>query len=103
MATLSAGSVQAIFQGQGGLKPTLQILELRRVQSPQSTAGPSPERYRVICSDGQHYLLGMLATQLNARVASKELDAFTIIRVDDYLCQPVQGRRYFVDIRFEIG
>ncbi|KAH9180401.1 replication factor-a protein [Lactarius sanguifluus] len=55
----------------GAPKPTLQFLSIKKVvasaatNSPSNQGAPTNDRYRIIISDGVHFLQAMLATQLN--------------------------------------
>lgn len=91
---LSPGSISAVFAGQTGLKPILQILDVKKLQQQQ---GGQPDRYRVICSDGTHWMLGMLATQLNPLVVNGQIQNFSVVRVDDYMCNPIQAKKFVSD------
>ena len=54
----------------------------------------SEQQYRLQVSDGLNFQPCMLATQMNQKIASGELDRFSIIRVARYLCNTIDGRRY---------
>lgn len=43
------------------------------------------DRYRVILSDGTHYIQGMLATQLNSLVTDGQLMENTIICLNEFI------------------
>jgi len=49
----------------------------------------------------------MLATQLNEKVTSGELDTNCVIRLDKYICNPIQADRLFIidddDDRWRFG
>lgn len=58
---LTQGAVEALFKGSHVDNPVLQLLNIRQINN---TVGPP--RYRLMMSDGQHYLSSFLmATQLN--------------------------------------
>ena len=66
---LNNGCISYILTGgapEGVKDATVQVLEMKRVDSKQQ--GNAPVRYRLIISDGQHYTQAMLATQLNGLV-----------------------------------
>jgi replication factor A1 len=73
--------------------PTLQILSIKKVGASAATAA---DRYRVIVSDGEHFLQAMLATQLNKLVEDEEIGKNTIIVIDKFTCNFVQDKRYAV-------
>ena len=63
---------------------------MKKIQSEQQAA----ERYRLQVSDGLNFQPCMLATQMNQKIASGELDRFSIVRVVRYLCNTIHDRRY---------
>ncbi|CAL1288198.1 unnamed protein product [Larinioides sclopetarius] len=85
---LTHGSINQILNGENVANPVVQILGCKRVP------GAGVDRYRLLISDG---ITGcsfvMLGTQLNHMVANKELEKFTIVQVDRYVCNQVQVDR----------
>lgn len=75
------------------LKPVLQVIDLKLVQSKQHSA---TERYRVMLSDGSHYQQGMLATQMNELVSSGRLQKGSVVKLSQFICNVVQNRKYVV-------
>ena len=72
-------------------KPVLQILSVKKV-------GPAPgpgnsDRYRIIVSDGEHFLQAMLATQLNNIIEEAQFGKNAIIRITQFTCNMVQEKR----------
>ena len=71
---------------------TLQFLSIKRVgNTPGAT---SADRYRIIMSDGIHYMQAMLATQLNTLVQDNTIGKNTIAVIDNLTCNYVQEKRY---------
>ncbi len=54
------------------------------------------ERYRLAISDGRFWCTAMLATQLNDMVKTDQIRNNTVMRLDDYLSNAVQGKKYAV-------
>ncbi len=52
------------------------------------------ERFRLAISDGRFWCTAMLATQLNDMVKTDQIRNNTVIRLDDYLSNAVQGKKY---------
>lgn len=69
-------------------QPTLQLLSFKKVPP----SGGS-DRYRVIVSDGEHFLQAMLATQLNNLVEEDIIQKGAIGVVEKFTCNLVQGKR----------
>lgn len=57
-----------------------------------STGGNAPQRFRVGISDGEHWISVMLASQLNQLVAEERIMENTVLRINEALVQPVNGR-----------
>lgn len=49
---------------------------------------------RLTISDGEYYIPAMLATQLNGMILNNEVERFSIVRLDKYLCNSVHERKY---------
>jgi replication factor A1 len=74
----------------------LQILSIKPISPPAPNAVP---RFRIILSDGLHYVQAMLATQLNQYVQDQQIQKHSIIQVSKMSCNTVQNKQYvgFVD------
>ncbi|CAL1705705.1 unnamed protein product [Somion occarium] len=81
-------------------KPTMQILSVKKVSSPGGLN--QVDRYRIIVSDGEHFLQAMLATQLNNLVDEGHVGKYSIIRVDKFTCNLVQERRLLIVLDMQI-
>lgn len=68
----------------------IQFLSVKRVGLGNS------DRYRLIISDGTHFIQAMLATQYNALVESEEIKRFSVAVIERATCNTVQGKRYVV-------
>ena len=72
---------------------TVQFLSIKQV-TPQSSGNNSAlDRFRIIISDGQHFLQAMLATQLNTLVQDNSIGRNTVAVIDKLTCNFVQGKR----------
>ncbi|KAK0441014.1 hypothetical protein EV421DRAFT_1813498 [Armillaria borealis] len=83
-----------IFQSQ----VTLQVLSTKKV--PQSKG--AQDRYRIILSDGIHYIQAMLATQLNLLVDEETVTKNTVVLVEKMTCSIVQERRLIVVLEVQV-
>ena len=72
------------------MKPVLQIINLKPVQSLQQN---STERYWLVLSDGSHYQQGMLAPQKNELVNTGRLQEGSIVKLTQYICRVVGNRK----------
>ena len=51
------------------------------------------KRYRVMLSDGVHYVTAMLTSSLNQYVADDKLKKFSVIKLKDYFANEVNNRK----------
>lgn len=57
---------------------------------------------QTVLSDGEHYIQGMLATQLNHLVHSNELTENSLIQVEDFMNNNVQGRTVIILLKIKV-
>lgn len=79
--------------GSAIVKPVLQVLGSKMIAGSGGT-----DRYRLLLSDGRFsHSSAMLATQLNNLVVDGEMETFTVIRLEKYICNTIQpGRRVMI-------
>ena len=87
IVSLQSASADRNFQ------PVLQVLSIKNVGN---------DRFRVVLSDGSHYVQGMLATQLKHLVESGELMQNTLIKIQDFMNNSIQGRNIIIILRIEV-
>ncbi|CAL9134919.1 unnamed protein product [Musa textilis] len=97
---LTRGAIAAISEGRvkDGVKPVVQVWEVKLVNTQQSTT----ERYRMLLSDGAHMQQAMLATQMNGLVKLGTLQKHSIVRLDEFICNVIQNRRIIIIINLEV-
>ena len=89
-ARLSEASPEEIEELGSGY--AVQLLSIKKVN--QTTSAVSTvDRYRIILSDGVHFVQAMLATQLNDLVSRGEIVKNSIVVVDKLTCNFVQDKR----------
>ncbi|KAL7413747.1 hypothetical protein BDY24DRAFT_414880 [Mrakia frigida] len=81
------------------IQPVLQVLSVKKV--PANGAAGSPDRYRLILSDGDHFMQSMLATQLNEHVDSGVIDRNSVIKITGFALNNVQQRRLLIVLDVE--
>lgn len=59
----------------------------------QSAQPGTGDRFRFMASDGHHQVSCMLATQLANLVSSSQLCDNTVLRVDDFICNNISGKK----------
>ena len=73
-------------------KPTIQFLSFKKVP-PTTGVAANVDRYRIIISDGEHFLQAMLATQLNHLIEEERIKKHSIAMIDKFSCNLVQEKR----------
>ncbi|XP_052800689.1 replication protein A 70 kDa DNA-binding subunit-like [Mya arenaria] len=87
---LTEGAIESIVSGGQCDEPLIQIVGTKLI----SGGSGGSDRYRLLLSDGKHsYSHAMLATQLNTKMASGEMDNHCVVRVKQYICNTLQGDR----------
>ncbi|KAJ8507485.1 hypothetical protein ONZ45_g10141 [Pleurotus djamor] len=83
---------------------TLQLLSVKKVTIGSASAPTTTtnERYRVIISDGTHYVQAMLATQLNNLVLDGVIGKNTIVILDKMTSNCVQGKRLIIVLALRV-
>lgn len=99
---LTEGAVMVICKRESSaetFQPILQVIDLKLVNTSQQSGS---ERFRLLVSDGTHYQQGMLGTQLNELVKSGKLQIGSIVRLRQYVCNPVQERLIIIVIELDV-
>ena len=89
---LSEGAIAKITSGgatASDLKPTLQVTELKQVQTKQPQQS---DRFRLVLSNGSHLQQAMLGTQINHLVKDGNLRPGSVVQLIQYTCTTVQAR-----------
>jgi replication factor A1 len=98
MSTLSAGSVHSMNSGRTDMSPNVQLLDIKRIAS---NSAASQDRFRLVISDGQHYMQAMLATQLNYIVEQNQVEQYSVVQLQEYICNMVQNRKIVIALRLQ--
>ncbi|GAA5841988.1 hypothetical protein JCM11251_001438 [Rhodosporidiobolus azoricus] len=82
-----------------GVDPVLQVLSVKKVNQ----TGQGTDRYRLILSDGDHFVQAMLTTTLNGLVTGDEpaISKFSIVKLPGYAVNVVQNRRIVIILNIE--
>lgn len=78
-------------------QPVLQAISIKNVGT-----GGDTKRYRAVLSDGTHFVQGMVATQLNEMIESKELQNNSVFTVEDFMNNSVQGRNVIILLKISV-
>ncbi|MQM01942.1 hypothetical protein Taro_034700 [Colocasia esculenta] len=97
--SLTAGAIADITNGGAeGMKPVLQVADLKLVQTVQNTT----ERFRMVLSDGVHAQQAMLATQMNPMVKSGQLQKGSVVQLNEFICNLIQNRKIIIVLSLEV-
>ena len=72
---------------------TVQLLSIKKVTNPPNSTA-TIDRYRIILSDGVHFVQAMLATQLNELVSNGDIVKNSIVVIDKLTCNFVHEKRF---------
>ncbi|KAF0687241.1 Aste57867_21003 [Aphanomyces stellatus] len=95
MTQLTPNAVPTLHNRQNpdGFEPWVQVIDLKKINS---ASGKGGDRYRMVLSDGQYYLSGMMSSQLSSTLADGALSVNYFIRLKDYVCNEVQNRKILI-------
>src|SRR6266481_1267672 len=97
---LSAGACAQITQARledevaWNMQPTVQFLSIKKLLNSKPGDTSAPDRYRLIISDGVHFVQAMLATQLNELVENNKVTKHSVVTLEKYTSNVVQNKRY---------
>ena len=75
--------------------PTVQFLSIKKVSAGITTGNSSStDRFRIIVSDGVHFVQAMLATQLNHLVEEAVISKNTVAKLEKITCNVIQEKRF---------
>ncbi|KAF8517579.1 hypothetical protein BU17DRAFT_76387 [Hysterangium stoloniferum] len=76
------------------MQPTVQFLSIKKL--PNSKSEANPDRYRLIISDGVHFVQAMLSTQLNDLVENETVKKHSVAILEKYTSNVVQNKRLII-------
>ncbi|KAJ3149057.1 Replication factor A protein 1 [Geranomyces variabilis] len=108
---LTQGFLLATYEASGqGVSPpaydniVVQVLNIKKLgRSPSGPDQPvQPDRYRLILSDGTHFMQAMLAVQLNELVTSEEIKKNGIIQLSSWNCTAIGAKRVIIILNLTV-
>eukprot|EP00177_Eucheuma_denticulatum_P005508 GFKZ01010015.1.p1 GENE.GFKZ01010015.1~~GFKZ01010015.1.p1 ORF type:complete len:662 (+),score=94.54 GFKZ01010015.1:285-2270(+) len=82
-------------------RPIVQICEIKKISPPNASTN-APSRYRLAISDGEHFQQAMLATQLNALINQGQIKVFSLVRLNDFICNKLQNKRILIILNLDV-
>ncbi|BGP13947.1 hypothetical protein JCM10213_005531 [Rhodosporidiobolus nylandii] len=100
--SLSQGAIPSMYEGledAASVEPHLQVLSVKKVNQ----SGQGQDRYRLILSDGEHFVQAMLTTTLNDLVLGDDpvIQKFSIVKLPTYAVNVVQNRKIVIILSIE--
>lgn len=102
---LTKGAVLKLHEDQKEDIPdlVLQVLSLKPVGVPNARAATAgPQRWRLMISDGTHFITAMLSTQLNHLIDEGSMQRMCIVKLPSYTINMVGDRRVVVLLTVEV-
>ncbi|KIL54188.1 hypothetical protein M378DRAFT_867989 [Amanita muscaria Koide BX008] len=103
MYQLSPGSCQRLHDTVSSYDPILNqphILQILAIKA--LTSANSVDRYRVILSDGVHFIQAMFALQLNEYVEEKQIQKYSVISIEKSTCSGLQGKYLIIVLSLHV-
>lgn len=99
---ISDGAISKIYStNDTSSRPIVQICEIKKISPPNASAN-APSRYRLAISDGEHFQQAMLATQLNALINQGQIQVFSLVRLNDFICNKLQNKRILIILNLDV-
>ena len=90
---LTRGAVRAIYNNEEPAEPVLQVIDLKTL-----TNG----KIRTVLSDGDHFLMGMFATQLTQLVNNGEMCVNSLISLGTYSLNDMGGKKVMIVLKVNV-
>ncbi|GAA0166181.1 DNA metabolism protein [Lithospermum erythrorhizon] len=102
---LTQGSIPILTSSEArtdGIKPILQVVEIRQFIPKIPSTTIDNGRYRIMLSDGVYLEQCMLSTQLNGLVHSQCIQNGSVVKLTHFVCTLVQNRRIVVVLDLDV-
>eukprot|EP00808_Paulinella_micropora_P019634 g74900.t1 len=96
MAQLTPGSILRAYNNDTDQKPVVQVIDIKPIGSGTGT------RYRLVISDGNHYVPAMLATQVSVLIDQGVIGLWHIVRLNEFICNIVNERKILIILNVEM-
>lgn len=94
---LDEGSIKKMLENDTSIAPRLQVLDIKKI-----VTGHSGEGFRLVLSDGDYFIQGILATQCIDLVKSSKLKKYTIVHLKEFACNTVSNKTICVVIQCDV-
>lgn len=90
--------VVAAGKQESNYQPICQIIHIKEITTNPGQAN----RFRIVISDGDCYILGMLVTLLNPMINNHELKIHSIVRIKKFVIKEVDGMNLMVVLGIDV-
>lgn len=94
---LSRGSIQQMVNNNQGISPRVQILDIKKIVTKEQGT-----RFRLVLSDGDFYMQGMMSSQVQGLVESGQINKFTVIHIKEFVCNEIKNKKICVIINADV-
>jgi len=95
VSLLSAGGVSQLYSDGRPEDPVFQVLDIK-------TVGSENAKVRLVLSDGTHFMMAFLASQLNTMVNNGEIQANTIVKLGQYMANKNNDRLVHIILKLTV-
>jgi len=95
--SLTQGAIQQMVGNNQSISPRLQILDIKKIVTKEQGT-----RYRLVLSDGDYYMQGMMSSQNQDLIENGSFKKFTIIHITEFVCNEVKFKKICVIIKSDV-
>jgi len=95
--SLTNGAIQQMVSNNQNISPRLQILDIKKIVTKEQGT-----RYRLVLSDGDFYMQGMMSSQNQDLIENGSFKKFTIIHIKEFVCNEVKNKKICVIIKSDV-
>jgi len=94
---LTRGAIQQMVNNNASIKPRLQILDIKKIVTKEQGT-----RFRLVLSDGDFYMQGMMSSQMQHLVDNGSMQKFTVIHITEFVCNTIKNKKICVIINADV-
>ena len=94
---LTRGSIQQMVLNNQNISPWVQSLDIKKIVSQDQGT-----RFRLILSDGDFYMQGMMSSQMQGLCESDQISKFTIIHIKEYVINVIKNIKICIIIKADV-
>jgi len=94
---LTRGAIQQMMNNNSTISPRLQILDIKKIVTKEQGT-----RFRLVLSDGDLYMQGMMSSQMQHLVDNGSIQKFTVIHITEFVCNDIKNKKICVIINANV-